>query len=169
MSTLFFTGYPGFLGSELLPRLLRRSPDANAVCLVQPKFAVLARERAKPLGDRVRIVEGDITSPIDAVADDVTEIWHLAAIYDLSVKRDVGMRVNVDGTRHMLDFAQQCRALQHFHYVSTCYVSGNLPVSFAKTISNAVSRSTTSTKRRSIWPRLKCARAQRRGRSTVPP
>jgi nucleoside-diphosphate-sugar epimerase len=125
--TLFFTGYTGFLGSELLPRLLSRAKDANAVCLVQPKFANLARERAKDLGVRVRIVEGDITSPIDVAPDDITEIWHLAAIYDLSVKRDLGMRVNVDGTRNMLDFAQRCRGLQHFHYISTCYVSGNLP------------------------------------------
>jgi len=127
MPTLFFTGYPGFLGSELLPRLLRRSPDANAVCLVQPKFATLARERAQPLGDRVRIVEGDITSPIDVVPGDITEIWHLAAIYDISVKRDLAMRVNVEGTHNTLDFAQRCRGLQHFHYISTCYVSGNLP------------------------------------------
>ena len=126
MPTLFFTGYPGFLGSELLPRLLSRTKDASAVCLVQPKFAALARERAKPLGDRVRIVEGDITTPIDVAPDDVTEIWHLAALYDLSVRRDLGMRVNVDGTRHMLDFARRCSALRHFHYVSTCYVSGNL-------------------------------------------
>lgn len=127
MPTLFFTGYPGFLGSELLPRLLRRTPDATAVCLVQSKFAALARERAAGLGDRVRIVEGDITSPIDFATDDITEIWHLAAIYDLSVKRDLGIRVNVDGTRNMLDFAQRCHALKHFHYISTCYVSGNLP------------------------------------------
>jgi len=125
--TLFFTGYPGFLGTELLPRLLSRDPNANAVCLVQPKFATLARERATALGDRVRIVEGDITSPIDVAPDDITEIWHLAAIYDLSVKRDLGMRVNVDGTRNMLDFAQRCGRLAHFHYISTCYVSGNLP------------------------------------------
>jgi nucleoside-diphosphate-sugar epimerase len=125
--TLFFTGYPGFLGSELLPRLLSRAKDANAVCLVQSKFATLARERANDLGDRVRIVEGDITSPIDFPADDITEIWHLAAIYDLSVKRDLAMRVNVGGTRNMLDFAQRCRGLEHFHYISTCYVSGNFP------------------------------------------
>jgi len=50
MPTLFFTGYPGFLGTELLPRLLSRAKDSNAVCLVQPKFASLARERAKDLG-----------------------------------------------------------------------------------------------------------------------
>jgi len=124
--TLFFTGYPGFLGSELLPRLLKRAPDANAICLVQPKFANLARERAEEF-DRVRIIEGDITTPIDLPTNDITEIWHLAAIYDLSVKRDLGMRVNVDGTRNILDFAQRCGALRHFHYISTCYVSGNLP------------------------------------------
>ena len=127
MPTLFFTGYPGFLGSELLPRLLRRAPEATAVCLVQPKFAALARERARSLGERVRIVEGDITTSIDVPAADVTEIWHLAAIYDLSVTRENGMRVNVAGTRNMLDFAERCRALQHFHYVSTCYVSGSFP------------------------------------------
>jgi len=125
--TLFFTGYPGFLGSELLPRLLRRDPSATALCLVQPKFAALARERARPLGDRVRIVEGDIAEPIQVPADDITQIWHLAAIYDLSVKREVGMRVNVGGTRNVLDFAQQCSRLQHLHYISTCYVSGRLP------------------------------------------
>jgi nucleoside-diphosphate-sugar epimerase len=130
MPSLFFTGYPGFLGSELLPRLLCRSPEATAVCLVQPKFAALARERARPLGERVRIIEGDITAPIDVAPDDVTEIWHLAAIYDLSVTRDLGLRVNVLGTRNMLDFAARCAGLQHFHYISTCYVSGSFPGTF---------------------------------------
>lgn len=123
--TLFFTGYPGFLGTELLPRLLRRDPEATALCLVQPKFAALARERARPLGDRVRFVEGDITSPIDAPPDDVTEIYHLAAVYDLSIPRELGMRVNVDGTCHVLDFAERCRGLRRLEYVSTCYVSGH--------------------------------------------
>src|SRR5204862_3895812 len=50
---------------------------------------------------------------------------HLAAIYDLSVPRELGMRVNVDGTRHVLDFAERCRALRRFQYISTCYVSGH--------------------------------------------
>ena len=88
MNTVFFTGFPGFLGSELLPRVLKRSPEATALCLVQPKFAPLARERARPLGDRVRIVEGDITAPLDLPIGDVSEVFHLAAIYDLSVSRE---------------------------------------------------------------------------------
>ena len=129
MPTIFFTGYPGFLGAELLPRLLARSPEMRARCLVQPKFAAVARTRAA--GDpRIEIVEGDITSPLNVSADDVVEIHHLAAIYDLMVSRDTGMRVNVDGTRHVLDFAERCRSLRRFHYVSTCYVSGRYPGTF---------------------------------------
>lgn len=124
MPEILFTGYPGFLGSALLPRILRRSPGSTAVCLVQPKFAALARQRAAEFGNRVRIEEGDITAPIRLPNAEVAAIWHLAAIYDLSVKRDAGMRVNVDGTRNVLDFAGSCPSLQRLHYVSTCYVSG---------------------------------------------
>jgi nucleoside-diphosphate-sugar epimerase len=122
--TIFFTGYPGFLGTALLPRILARSNDITAACLVQPKFAALARERAAQFGDRVKIIEGDITRRLEARTDGVDEIYHLAAIYDLSVPRDVGLRVNVEGTRHALDFAERCRSLRRFQYVSTCYVSG---------------------------------------------
>ena len=68
--TIFFTGFPGFLGVELLPRVLRRNPEAEAVCLVQEKFADVARqkvtelEKADPdLVGRVRLVTGDITEP----------------------------------------------------------------------------------------------------------
>ena len=39
MSTHFFTGFPGFLGSELVPRVLARSPEEQVVCLIQKKFA----------------------------------------------------------------------------------------------------------------------------------
>ncbi len=124
MPVVFFTGYPGFLGSELLPRILRRRSDAVAHCLVQPKFAALARERAASYGERVRIIEGDITAPLHADPSDVVEIWHLAAIYDISVSESLGRRVNVDGTKHVLDFAERCPALERFHYISTCYVSG---------------------------------------------
>jgi nucleoside-diphosphate-sugar epimerase len=137
MRTHFFTGYPGFLGSELLPRILQDDPGSTAVCLVQQKFAAMARERSEPLGARVRLVEGDITTPglgLDAaLAGELTSIHHLAAIYDLSVKRDGGMRINVDGTRHVVEFAQSCPRLERFHYVSTCYVSGAHPGVFRET------------------------------------
>jgi thioester reductase-like protein len=142
---VFFTGFPGFLGVELLPRVLARRPADEAVCLVQPKFADLARRRASELAaahphlaGKVRLVEGDITRAglgLDdpaAAAADVSEVFHLAAIYDLSVPREVGMKVNVDGTRNVLAFAERAPRLARFHYVSTCYVSGRHPGVFAE-------------------------------------
>jgi thioester reductase-like protein len=145
MPTVFFTGYPGFLGSELLPRVLDRSEDTSAVCLVQPKFADLARARRDQLVDahpsydgRIRLVEGDITraglglEAPDELQREVTEIFHLAAVYDLAVPRDLGMRVNVDGTRNMLHFAGACQGLERFQYVSTCYVSGRYAGAFTE-------------------------------------
>jgi thioester reductase-like protein len=148
MSTVFFTGFPGFLGSELLPLILLRTPSANAVCLVQPRYVAQARQRASDIEARVpatkhriHIVEGDITHPTLGLSDadatslhnDVTEIYHLAAVYDLSVPRDFALRVNVDGTRHVLDFAERCTTLARFQYVSTCYVSGTHPGIFRET------------------------------------
>ncbi len=137
MPLAFFTGYPGFLGSELLPRILERDPDLAAVCLVQPKFAALARDRARTLAesrpalrDRVQIVEGDITLPSfglarpEDIGREVTQIFHLAAVYDLSVGRDFALRVNVEGTRNVIRFARACPDLERLQYVSTCYVSG---------------------------------------------
>jgi thioester reductase-like protein len=135
--TIFVTGFPGFLGSRLLPRILARSPEAHAACLVQPKFGGVAKSRlaeletADPaLAGRVELVEGDLTAPGlgmeggDRLAAATTEIWHLAAVYDLSVPRHLGLRVNVEGTRHVLRFAERCAGLRRHHYVSTCYVSG---------------------------------------------
>jgi thioester reductase-like protein len=142
---IFFTGFPGFLGSELLPRVLARLLDAEAVCLVQPKFMAQARARVTTLAKahpttrgRVTLVEGDITRPrlglgdASELADRVVEIFHLAAVYDLSVSRDVALRVNVKGTRHMLAVAKRCPALRRFQYVSTCYVAGRYPGVFTE-------------------------------------
>jgi nucleoside-diphosphate-sugar epimerase len=126
--------------------MLRRSDEISALCLVQPKFADLARRRlvdlelAEPrLRGRVAFVEGDITradlglgASLRRHASDVAEIHHLAAIYDLGVRRELGMRVNLYGTRHVLDFAEACPKLRRFHYVSTCYVSGRYPGIFAE-------------------------------------
>ncbi|MHB8294414.1 MAG: SDR family oxidoreductase [Acidimicrobiales bacterium] len=135
MGTIFVTGYPGFLAGMLLPRLLDASPEQRAVCLVQPRWAQLARSRLSGMGEdasRVELVEGDITEPglglasgvAARLAAEVTQVYHLAAVYDLSVSREMGMAVNEGGTRNVVGFAGGCEGLERLHYVSTCYVSG---------------------------------------------
>lgn len=138
MPAIYFTGFPGFLGSELLPRVLSRSSDRVAYCLVQPKFAALASERALGLmalrpefAGRIRLIEGDLAQKlVPPAVDDIVEIYHLAAVYDLSVKRDLAVRINVEGTRSVLDLARRSPRLKRLHYISTCYVSGSHPGAF---------------------------------------
>jgi hypothetical protein len=41
--TILFTGFPGFIGMRLLPRILEGQPEARLECLVQEKFVDAAR------------------------------------------------------------------------------------------------------------------------------
>ncbi|WP_246371457.1 SDR family oxidoreductase [Nocardioides pelophilus] len=138
MSALLMTGFPGFLGSALLGRLLGRRPGVQAVCVVQDRHLAQARDKlaeieaAEPhVAGRVRLVVGDITAPglgldeadVPLVAD-VTEVWHLAAVYDLAVGERAARSVNVLGTDRVLDLCRGLPRLERLHYVSTCYVSG---------------------------------------------
>lgn len=146
MTVLLMTGFPGFLGSALLPRLLARREGTRAVCLVQPRHLALARRRVDELAaehphtqDRVELVEGDLTAAhlgipraSRGVLDDVTEVWHLAAVYDLAVPVETARRVNVDGTSRILELCRSRPLLSRLHYVSTCYVSGRYDGEFTE-------------------------------------
>lgn len=135
------TGFPGFLGSALLPRLLQQEGNDRAVCIVQEHFQAAAQQRldaltrANPeLAGRVRLLAGDITESglgLDpAELGDVTSVWHLAAVYDLAVGEDLARRVNIEGTRNVVELCRGLPSLARLHYVSTCYVSGRHPGTF---------------------------------------
>ena len=140
MNTIFLTGFPGFLGKEIVPRILKRDDSAKVICLVQDRFlndamrAIKTLDKREPeigLKKRIKVVEGDITDPKLGLGDSykkltkkVSEVYHFAAVYDLDVGREFAFKVNVDGTQHILDFCKRCKNLDRHHYVSTCYVSG---------------------------------------------
>jgi thioester reductase-like protein len=108
--------------------------------LVQPVFAGLAAEEVSRIASETgtpaesfRILEGDITQTdlglsakdVDIATSETTVLFHLAAIYDLTVQRDLAMQVNVEGTRNVNHFAlNRLTMLRRYHYVSTCYVAG---------------------------------------------
>lgn len=135
--TIFVTGFPGFIAGRLIERLA--AGGSRFLLLVQPAFVERARVEVARLAasvgagaDRFRIVEGDITrerlgmsgGDYDVAAAETTAIFHLAAIYDLGVERDLAQRVNVEGTRNVNAFARAVQNLRRYHYVSTCYVAG---------------------------------------------
>jgi thioester reductase-like protein len=135
--TIFLTGFPGFIAGRLIARLA--ADGSRFLLLVQPAFIERAHAEIARLSsqigagaDRFRIVEGDITkdrlgmsvADYDVATEETTTIFHLAAIYDLGVERDLAHRVNVEGTRNVNAFARGVKNLRRYHYVSTCYVAG---------------------------------------------
>jgi thioester reductase-like protein len=146
--TILFTGFPGFIGMRLLPRLLELRPESRLECLVQEKFlgsardAVAALEATHPHAKgRIDLVTGDITlqglgleaKRAKELRRSLVQAWHLAAVYDLAVARDVGRRINVEGTKNVIDFVAQARPLERLQYVSTAYVSGTARGTFRET------------------------------------
>lgn len=136
--TILFTGFPGFIGRRLVARLLEDDSSAEVICLVQPRFFPEAnREIARLLehpqlaGARLSCVAGDIVDPqlglgadFSRLSSRVSEVWHLAAAYDLAVTLDIAQKVNVEGTRHVLDFCANCGGFRRLVYFSTVYVAG---------------------------------------------
>ena len=135
--TIFLTGFPGFIAGRLVERLARGG--ARFLLLVQPAFVERAHkdlakivERTGAPADRFRVMEGDITredlglsaSGLEEARARATTLFHLAAVYDLAVRRDTALRVNVEGTRGVNRFARSIPTLRRYHYVSTCYVAG---------------------------------------------
>jgi thioester reductase-like protein len=148
---VFLTGATGFLGMEVLARLLeagdrevvaliRAADDAAAEDRLHGVLAALYRDPSNHR-DRVRAVAGDVTSPglgiengaRTALAEEVGAVMHCAASIAFDLPLDEARAINVEGTREVIGFARECRALgrlERFVHVSTAYVSGKYEGTF---------------------------------------
>jgi thioester reductase-like protein len=138
MGVALLTGFPGFIGTRLIKKLFSYRPDIEKFyLLVQEKYLPLAYQTISKIQEEfpvsakgLEIIKGDITLPnlgieeLEKVKNNVTECFHLAAVYDLAVSFEFGYKVNVKGTENVVKFLLNCPNLKRFHYVSTAYVSG---------------------------------------------
>ena len=112
MPTYFVTGATGFIGRNLVERLLDRDPEAHVYVLVrdgsQERLGVLCERWGA--GGRVEAVTGDLLEPRLGVSGEwigehrgqIDHFFHLAAIYDMTASDRRNEELNVGGTRHML-------------------------------------------------------------------
>ena len=129
----FITGASGFIGRRLVKKLLARE-DSTIYFLVR----AAEKESLANLYDfwecdakRAIPVVGDLTEPLLGVAavdrkklgKKTTHFFHLAAIYDLSAAADIQLKVNVEGTRNTVKFAEEIGA-KHFHLFSSIASAG---------------------------------------------
>jgi thioester reductase-like protein len=131
------TGFPAFTARRLTERLLATSADEKVYLLVRDKFrgeaAELGRALPEEQAERLKIIEGDVAdmdlgltgAEYKALVDEITCIHHTAAVYYLGAQRELVERINVDGTRAMLELAADCKKLRRFNHWSTAQVSGS--------------------------------------------
>jgi len=136
----FFTGFPGFISNQLIREVLRKNNGEGKVyVLVLPSMAEKAKAEKKSIlhdfglsEDHFNIITGDITKrglKIEPeknalLQESVTHVFHLAAIYDLAVSKDLAFLVNVEGTRNVNEWVKNLRNIQRYTYFSTAYVAG---------------------------------------------
>ena len=129
----FITGASGFIGKRLVKKLLERE-DSKIFFLVREseKDALAGLYEFWGCDDSRAIpVVGDLTQPLLGVAavdrkklgKKTTHFFHLAAIYDLSADAEIQLRVNVEGTRNTVQFAESIGA-KHFHLFSSIASAG---------------------------------------------
>jgi thioester reductase-like protein len=144
---LLITGATGFLGQEILLRYLERT-ERPIYALIRAENDLQASERMcsilaslfrdpDPYLPRVIAIAADVESADlglgDArrreLASRVTEIIHSAASVSFTLPLAESRRVNVEGTRRMLEFAELCQrrgdALRSLCHISTAYVAGD--------------------------------------------
>jgi nucleoside-diphosphate-sugar epimerase len=150
MGAVFITGATGFIGGEVLARLLAGDPSERIYSLTRARddddaerrgrevlFKLFRedRERRKAAAARVRWVRGDLGSEglglAPAIRDEITReadtIIHAAASTQFDLPEDEARRINFDGARRVLALAEETHrrgGLSRLAHVSTAYVAG---------------------------------------------
>jgi thioester reductase-like protein len=131
------TGFPKLLARRLACTQLNRSPDARVALLVREKSAALARDFAGQLEPSLRarllLLQGDVsdlhlglsTPEYRALTGQLTDVIHAAEWSQLTADKAELQKVNVEGTRNLLELCADCQRLWRFTHFSTAFVCGD--------------------------------------------
>lgn len=148
MENIFITGGAGFLGWKLVQNILDQT-DSMLYLLVRGDSHKTARGRIDELIDRsyhwnqrrkiysrIKVIEGDITeknlgmtrTQVEKLSKKIRIIYHSAALCEFNVPMPCIRKINVYGTKNVLDFALKCKKsgqFVSFHHVSTVAIMGD--------------------------------------------
>jgi len=144
--TIFLTGATGLVGSYLFKTLLQEGHKVYA--LARSKNNKNARDRVIDIlrfwdnniffrkSHNLAVLEGDITKKnlglnkqsIDLLKNEIEEIFHCAAVTQFNLPVEKIRKVNVEGTKNVLDLTVECKEksrLKKVNHLSTAYVCGD--------------------------------------------
>lgn len=146
---IFLTGSTGFLGQNLIHRILRGDSATRLILLVRGNSDGKACQRLNEIlrmlpqdidtgeaKSRIESVRGDVSlsrlglseTIYNSLAENVTHIIHSAATVQFQLPLESARAVNCLGTKNVLKLAYLARArgnLQRVAYISTAYISGS--------------------------------------------
>ena len=129
----FVTGATGFIGRNLVQRLLQR--EGTIYALVRAGSRGRLEELRTGLGRRRGAGRADLRRPLPARASasprrtsltlrgEVDHFFHLAAVYDMTAGAEAQEIANVEGTRHAVELAGAIEA-GCFHQISSIAAAG---------------------------------------------
>jgi len=127
------TGGSGFLGQRLIRALCERgtlTDSAGRERAIERIVAVDQGQCSEPVADRqLNYVLGDVADASfigDVLGADTDSVFHLAAVVSGEAERDfdLGMRVNLDGTRGLLEACRRQRQAPKVVFASSVAVFG---------------------------------------------
>jgi nucleoside-diphosphate-sugar epimerase len=121
MGDVLVTGGTGFTGSALCARL--RADGHRVVAFARPQSRV---DSLRALGVEIRLVDLGDAASVEQAFEPFDVVYHVAAAYRSEhAARDEFTRVNVDGTRYLLEAARK-RGVGRFVHCSTVGVQGEI-------------------------------------------
>ena len=124
----FVTGATGFIGRHLVAELLKR--DGTVYALVREgsrgKLDSLVQRVGAEEG-RIVPVTGDLSKPslgVEGFDEKIDHLFHLAAVYDVEADEEASEKANVEGTKHVIEFAN-AHDVGRFHHTSSIAIAGN--------------------------------------------
>ena len=148
MKHVFVTGATGFVGANLVRRLLESS-DTVLYLLMRETEEYTAEERMRNLlldfyseeqymyyFQRVHAIKGDLCQENLGISDDIWSelsqkidtIFHSAATVYFNQPYEQAREINLIGTKRVLALASKChenKVLKRFNHLSTAFIAGN--------------------------------------------
>ena len=122
--TVLITGATGFIGSHLAKKLVEKGEKVR--CLVRTSSPKIAVDYLNKLD--VEIVCGDLTDKdtLKKAVEEIKVVYHVGGGGRVGMSKAICNKINVDGTKNILEACIENGNVKRFVHLSSCAVMGDV-------------------------------------------